>query len=61
MTSEKSSDTVNILMAVEDDAIEGSTSEEEENLPEAATYHFNSKKLVVSLLRRLAAVFELLS
>ena len=49
MMSEKSPDTVSTLTTVEDDALGISTSEEEENLSEGATYPLNSKKLVVSL------------
>ena len=59
MTSENSSDTVSIPMTTEDDSPGVSISDEEESVPEGATYPLNSKKLVVSLLRRLAAMLEL--
>ena len=51
MMSEISPDTVSILMTVEYDTPGVATSDEEGSLPEGATYPFNSKKLVVSLLR----------
>ena len=60
MTSESSFDTVRIPMIVEDDAPGVTTSDNEGSVPEGATYPLNSKKLVVSLLRRLAAMLELL-
>ena len=59
MTSEISPDTVSISMTVEDDTPGVTTSDEGESMPEGATYPLNSKKLVVSLLRRLAAMLEL--
>ena len=60
MTSENSSDTTSTITIVEDDAPEVGTSKTElEKLPEGATYPLNSKRLVVSQLRRLAAMLEL--
>ena len=47
-------------MTVEDDTPGVATSDEEGSVPEGATYPFNSKKLVVSLLRRLAAMLKIL-
>ena len=61
MTSEISPNTVSISMTVEDDTPGVATSDEEGSVLEGATYPLNSKKLVVSLLRRLAAMLELLS
>ena len=61
MTSNISPDTVSISMTVEDDTLGVATSDEEGSVLEGATYPLNSKKLVVSLLRRLAATSELLS
>lgn len=60
MMSESFSDTASIQTAVEDDT--PVTSErEDEVLPEEATYSLNSKKIVVSQLRRLATMLELSS
>ena len=56
MTSEISPNTVNISMTVEDDTPKVTTSNEEQSVPEGATYPLNSKKLVFSLLRRLAVM-----
>ena len=46
-------------MTVEDDTPGVTISNQEESMPEGITYPLNSKKLVVSLLRRLAAMLEL--
>ena len=59
MMSEISPNTVSISMTVEDDIPGVATSDEQESVPEGATYPLNSKKLVVSLSRRLAVMFEL--
>ena len=59
MMSEISPNTVSISMTVEDDTPGVTTSDEEESVLEGATYPLNSKKLVVSQLRRLAAMLEL--
>ena len=44
MTSKNSPDTVSIPMTAEDDSPGVSTSDEEERVPEGATYPLNSKK-----------------
>ena len=59
MTSKISPDTVSISMTVEDDTPGVTTYNEEESVLKGAIYPLNSKKLVVSLLRRLVAMLEL--
>ena len=61
MTHESTFDNVSILTTVEDDVPEVGTSKGEEKLLEGATNPLNSKRLIVSQLRTLKAMLELLS
>ena len=61
MADEILSDTVRIhtTQPTEDDSRAETSLGEEDPVPEETTYHFNSKKIVVSQLRRLASMLEL--